>query len=75
MPSIVTDALAGYGILSLMATALFILLLCDEARRWRKWKRWQRHVQQTELHIKCEWCNYRGPESSVRDHEMSDHVQ
>lgn len=75
MPHIVTEGLAGYGLLSIGATLLLALMLCDEAVRWRKWRQWYRRVQQTEPPVKCEWCDFTGPEDKVWDHEMEDHVQ
>ena len=69
MPSLVVDALAGYGLLSLAATGILVLILCIDWRQWRKRRRILRAAG------KCRWCNYSGDLTKVALHEAQDHAE
>jgi hypothetical protein len=60
------DALAGYGLLSLGATAVLVSVLCVDWRGWRKRRR-------THMAARCRYCNYIDRIDKVRAHEAEDH--
>jgi len=71
MIQLAIDALAGYGLLSLAATGVLILVLCVD---WRAWRR-RRTRQRTHMAARCQHCNYTDRVDKVRLHEMRDHPQ
>src|SRR5215469_14819378 len=67
MLALLVDALAGYGLLSLLATGLLVLILCTD---WQQWRR-RKHLR---IAAKCRWCGYAGPLEKVTEHEALDHA-
>jgi len=69
MLQLAVDALAGYGLLSLAATGLLVLIFCTD---W-----WQGRARRRILRAagKCRWCNYSGDLAKVALHEAQDHAE
>ena len=68
MIELAKDALAGYGLLSLAATLVLVLVLCVDWRGWRKRRR-------THMAARCQYCNYTDRHDLVKAHETQDHPQ
>ena len=66
MIELAKDVLAGYGLLSLAATLVLVLVLCVDWRDWRKRRR-------THMASRCQYCNYTGRHDLVKAHETEDH--
>jgi len=69
MLQLAVDALAGYGLLSLAATGILVLILCID---WRKWRAKRRILRAAG---RCRWCNYSGDLAQVALHEAQDHAE
>jgi len=69
MFQLAVDALAGYGLLSLAATGLLVLIFCTD---W-----WQGRARRRVLRAagKCRYCKFAGDLAAVALHEAQDHAE
>ena len=69
MLRVAVEVLAGYGLLSLIASAFVILILRSD------WRQWQRKRRVLRAAGKCRYCKFAADLATVALHEAQEHAE